>query len=124
MRSQIQPALGGDNGDAAKFNAVLRAKRNSSSAIAGAQRHGAAASGERESEHRRALCGVAKSAQRFYARYLLEQLRLAATFSSQSSEIDTLTPSEMTGNELLDGEFCSPSTMALRPGTATPPVPR
>jgi len=46
-----------------------------------------------------------KSAQRFYARYLLEQLRLAATFSSQSNEIDTLTPSEMTGNELLDGEF-------------------
>ena len=46
-----------------------------------------------------------KSAQRFYSRYLLEQLRLAATFSSQSNEIDTLSPSEMTGNELLDGEF-------------------
>ena len=46
-----------------------------------------------------------QAAQRFYARYLLEQLRLAANFSSSSNEIDTLSPSEMTGNELLDGEF-------------------
>lgn len=46
-----------------------------------------------------------QAAQRFYAAYLLEQLRLAAQFSSRSNEIDTLSPSEMTGNELLDGEF-------------------
>ncbi|MGL4207174.1 MAG: polysaccharide deacetylase family protein [Aeromonadaceae bacterium] len=41
----------------------------------------------------------------FHAAYLLEQLRLAAQFSRISSEIDTLSPAEMTGNELMDGEF-------------------
>ena len=46
-----------------------------------------------------------RAARQFHAAYLLEQLRLAAQFSRVSSEIDTLSPAEMTGNELMDGEF-------------------
>jgi len=41
----------------------------------------------------------------FHARYLQEQLTLAAQFPHPSSEIATLTSDEFTGYELMDGEF-------------------
>ena len=47
---------------------------------------------------------LAESRQ-FHARYLLEQLTLAAQFSQRSSEIATLSADELTGFELMDGEF-------------------
>jgi peptidoglycan/xylan/chitin deacetylase (PgdA/CDA1 family) len=45
------------------------------------------------------------ASRRFHAVYLLEQLRLAARFPEHSSEIDTLSADELTGHELMDGEF-------------------
>ena len=46
-----------------------------------------------------------EAAQKFYARYLYEQLRLAALFPRTTSEILTLQPSELTGFEMSDKQF-------------------
>lgn len=46
-----------------------------------------------------------QNSQAFYAAYLREQLRLAALFPHPTSEILTLAESEITGNELPDGQF-------------------
>ncbi len=52
------------------------------------------------------LSGWAAASDKFYRRYLYEQVRLAALFPRITSEIDTLSPQqEVTGSELQDGHF-------------------
>ncbi|MFT0168991.1 polysaccharide deacetylase family protein [Paraburkholderia mimosarum] len=46
-----------------------------------------------------------QAAQRFHRNYLSELLRLAALFPKTSSEVQTYSPRELSGNELADREF-------------------
>lgn len=47
----------------------------------------------------------AAASEKFYRRYLYEQVRLAALFPRITSEIETMSAQEVTGFEMQDGEF-------------------